>query len=73
MMTIMNQGPGTIGEISVNGEVRWSKIIFKDYCKMVLGDYIEIDGEVIFKAKKGDVFNAKYINCGKNAKNVFNF
>lgn len=72
-MTIMNQGPGTIGEISVNGEIRWKEVVFKKYCKMVLGDYIEIDGEILFKAKKGDKFNCQYINCSKNIKNVFNF
>jgi hypothetical protein len=55
-VTMMNYGPGTIEQIIVNGSARWTNVSFEKYCKVVVGEYIEIDGKEFFRASKKDNF-----------------
>ena len=72
-MIINNTGPGTIDKVVVNGEPRFTNVVFKKSCKIVVGDYIEIDGDILFKAKKGDNFYCNQVNCteGSSVNNFF--
>lgn len=53
---LMNHGPGTIEGIVVNGVTKWKNIKFEKYCKVVVGEYIEIDGKEFYRAGKKDNF-----------------
>ena len=55
-MTMMNKGPGYIDAIIVNGKPKWKNVKFEKYCKVVVGEYVEIDGKEYFRAGKNDKF-----------------
>ena len=66
----MNNGPGSIDKIVVNGKIKWENVQFKQYCTIIVGKNIEIDGKMFFKAKKNDTF---YCNTIKSESSVNNF
>ena len=69
-MIVSNTGPGTIDKIIVNGEIRFTNVVFEKSCKIVVGDYIEIDGKVLFKAKKGDKFYCNKVDCSSGSATI---
>ena len=66
-MVINNKGPGTIGAIVVNGVKKWENITFTKSCKVVVGEYVEIDGKELYRAGKKDKFYLTSINSLPNS------
>lgn len=70
-MTMVNHGPGILGAIIVNGKTFKENVKFEKCAKIVVGDYVEVDGEILFKAKKGDKFYITEVNCTGGSSNTF--
>ena len=68
-IVLNNKGPGTIEGIYVNGEKKWSNVTFQKSCTVHVGDRIEIDGKLFFKAKLGQTFYLSSINCTSSVNN----
>ena len=70
-MILTNSGPGIIDKIFVNGKVKWTNVKFEKSCVITVGEKIEIDGKLFYKAGKGDNFCCGTISGTKSLNNFF--